>query len=238
VGAARAIVGVMAALSDLLLRYELTGDEDAFVAAQRGFEEAVVARGNGRLLLDYGYLMQCHGSYSTRRAITLYEQAIAADPGLDKPRYQLISAKAAVSEPHDAVAEYRARVAAEPGEVRWYRLLACAHLAVRAFASAVDVVNAGLALAPDDPRLVEFRGDARAGGGDVDGALADWRRALDLDSDTISALYSSALLLEREGRTREAANAWRSIIAWSEARCYTEDTEWPRRELARLGAHP
>jgi len=49
----------------------------------------------------------------------------------------------------------------------------------------------------------------RAATGDPDGALADWRRALELDSENISGAYSSAFLLEREGRLEEAAAAWR-----------------------------
>jgi hypothetical protein len=79
-----------------------------------------------------------------------------------------------------------------------------------------------------------MRGEAKAGLGDPGGALADWRRALELDPEDIAALYSSAFLLAREGRLDEAADAWCSIIEWNESRGFTLQTEWPKRELERL----
>ena len=88
--------------------------------------------------------------------------------------------------------------------------------------------------APEDAALLALRGEARAGLGDPDGALADWRRALELEPEDIGALYSSAFLFEREGRLAEAVEAWRSIVAWSESRGAALETEWPRRELERL----
>ena len=70
--------------------------------------------------------------------------------------------------------------------------------------------------------------------GDPDGALAEWRLALELDTNDIGPLYSSAFLLEREGRLESAAEAWRSIIDWTEARGLTLEAQWPKRELERL----
>jgi tetratricopeptide (TPR) repeat protein len=96
------------------------------------------------------------------------------------------------------------------------------------------VIEAGLALAPNDAQLVENRGDVRASTGDPDGALADWRRSRELDPEQLSSVYSSAFLLEREGRLEEALDAWRSIINWSEVRGYVLDTLWPKQELERL----
>jgi tetratricopeptide (TPR) repeat protein len=63
----------------------------------------------------------------------------------------------------------------------------------------------GLELASDDRYLISCRGEVKAGRGDPDGALADWRRALELDTEDISPLYSSAFVLELEGRLEEAA---------------------------------
>jgi tetratricopeptide (TPR) repeat protein len=118
--------------------------------------------------------------------------------------------------------------------VRAYRFLANAHLSAHAYRPALDTVEAGLAIAPDDAALVALRGEANAGLGNTKAALADWRCALELDPEDIGPLYSSAFLLEREGRPEEAAEAWRSIIGWNEARGYTLQTVWPRQELDRL----
>ena len=68
----------------------------------------------------------------------------------------------------------------------------------------------------------------------ADAALADWRRAIELDPEDISPLYSSAFLLERQNRLDEAIQAWSAIRDWAHDRGYTRDTEWPTRELDRL----
>jgi tetratricopeptide (TPR) repeat protein len=91
-------------------------------------------------------------------------------------------------------------------------------------------------LVADDAALIATRGEARAGLGDVEGALADWRRALELEPEDIGALYSSAFLFEREGRPEESAAAWQAIIDWNGARGLTLETVWPQQELERLHA--
>jgi Flp pilus assembly protein TadD len=118
--------------------------------------------------------------------------------------------------------------------VREYRFLASAYLAAHEYRGAATVVDAGLALAPDDRTLVECRGSVRAATGDPDGALADWRRAVELDQENIGPIYGSAFLLEREGRLEEAAQAWRAIVDWHQARGDELHAEWPRRELERV----
>ena len=84
--------------------------------------------------------------------------------------------------------------------------------------------------------LLDVRGDVRAATGDPDGALADWRRAVEVDPENLSPVYSSALLLERLGRLEEAVAAWQSIIAWCDSHQAPLTAEWPRQELARLRA--
>jgi tetratricopeptide (TPR) repeat protein len=129
---------------------------------------------------------------------------------------------------------YEQRLAGEPSGVREHCFLANAYLKAHAYQQAVEIVEAGLELAPDDAALAELRGEAKAGLGDVEGALGDWRRALALDSESIGALYNSAFLLEREGRLAEAIEAWRAIIEWNASRGFMMQTVWPRQELERL----
>jgi tetratricopeptide (TPR) repeat protein len=222
---------------ELLERYEALGEERDFLAAQPLYEEAVAEAPDARLLNDYGYLLACHGRRELARAVELYERAIELDPGYDKPHYQLISAQAGLQHSRRSVAFYERRLAASPGALREHRFLASAYLHAHAFDRALTVVEAGLELAPDDALLYETRGEAKAGLGNPEGALADWRHALELDSEhTIGPLYSSAFLLEREGRLEEAIEAWRAIIDWCEERGYTLQTVWPRHKLERLRA--
>jgi tetratricopeptide (TPR) repeat protein len=219
---------------ELLERYEALGEESDFVAAKPLYEQALTEAPDARLLNDYGYLLFAHARLELRRAVELYEQAIELDPGYDKPHYQLILARVSLLEPERPVAIYEQRLAVSPRELREYRFLAAAYLRSGAHERALETVEAGLELARDDAALLAMRGEAKAGLGDPEGALADWRRALELEPQDIGALYSSAFLLEREGRLEQAIEAWRSIIAWHESRGYTPQTVWPKRELERL----
>lgn len=218
----------------LLDRYEATGDENTFTEADAAYAAAGDEGRDARMLLDHGYLLECHARYALRRAVARYERALQLDPHLDKANYQLIHAKAALGDGDEAITRHRQALAATPDDVRQHRFLAYAYLASHDHRRAADILERALLLAPDDPLLTEFRGDARAGLDDTDGALTDWRRALDLDPDNLSPLYSTAFLLERLQRIDEAAITWREIHAWNEARGNTDDTKWATQELHRL----
>lgn len=219
---------------ELLERYEATGDEAAYLEALPLYEQAARDGADPDTLKDYGYLLECHARNQLRRAVQLYERAIELDPEQDKPRYQLISARAGLQESELPIAEYEKKVEAQPDQVRWLRLLASAYLHAHGYDRARRVVDRGLTLARDDAMLVGSRAECRAGAGDPEGALADWRLALELDHDQIGPLYMSAFLLERIGRRQEAIDTWQAIIDWSHARGYELDTIWPKQELERL----
>ena len=105
----------------------------------------------------YGYLLECHGRYALRQAVAQYERAIELDPDADKPHYQHIWAQAALRDTEPAIALYSQRLARSPTDVREHRFLANAYLAARHYQEAARVVDAGLALVPDDPMLLDVR---------------------------------------------------------------------------------
>lgn len=229
---------------ELLERYEALGADDDFLAAKPLFEAEIRHQEESEaglhgpeaavLLRHYGYLLECHGRITIRRAIQQYERSIGLDPGADKVRYQWIGAKASLGEPETAVGLHRERVAAAPGDVRELRLLSSAYLAAHDYDAAAGVIAAGLELAPGDAGLICDRGEVRAHEGDPDGALADWRRAHEIDPENFAPVYSSAFLLEREGRLAEAAEAWRHILDYATEQGWQLTAVWPRQELQRL----
>lgn len=219
---------------ELVERYEALGDEDDFLTAKRLFERDLTGQSGALDRRQYGYLLECHGRRTLRRAVDQYEQAMALDPDQDKVQYQWIHAKAALGEPEDAITRYRKRAADSPGDVRELRLLSSAYLQARDFSAASDVIATGLALAPGDPKLTYDRGEVKAARGDADGALADWRRAHELDPEDFGPVYMSAFLLEHEGKPTEAAEAWRHILDYAEAHGWELTAIWPRQMLQRL----
>jgi tetratricopeptide (TPR) repeat protein len=228
---------------ELLERYEALGEDDDFLAAKPLFEAEILRRErsdaglrgpDASLLRQYGYLLQCHGRITIRRAIEQYERAIELDPDADKVRYQWIGAKASLGEPETAVELHRKRVAAAPGDVRELRLLASAYLAAQDYEAAEGVIAAGLEIAPGDSALICDRGDIKAYRGDPDGALADWRRGHELEPENFGPIYSCAFLLEREGRLAEAVQAWREILDAATEQGWELTAMWPRQEIQRL----
>ena len=229
---------------ELLERYEALGEMDDFIEAKRLFEQDLGEvdfgeldlgeQADALLLRQYGYLLECHGRYAIRRAVELYERAIALDPDDDQVRFQWMNAKAALREEDHAVTLYKKRVADAPGDVRELRFLSIAYLMANDFEAAGKVVDAGIELAPDDAALMSNRGEVKAATGDPEGALAGWRRALELDPEDLSPVYSSAFLFEREGRLDEAAESWRYIVDYNAARGWDLTAVWPRQELQRL----
>jgi len=229
---------------ELLERYEALGDDDDFLAAKPLFqaeiqrqeetEAGLCGPDSGLLLRQYGYLLNCHGRMTIRRAIEQYQRSIDLGWDDDQVQYMWIGAKATLDEAGDAIIRYRERAAAAPGDVSALRFLAHAYLAAKEFEAAKAVIGAGLALAPDDVALIEDRGAVKEHGGDPDGALADWRRAHELDPEYFGPVYASAFLLEREGRLAEAAEAWRHIVDDATARGWELTAARPRQELQRV----
>ena len=128
---------------------------------------------------------------------------------------------------HDAVSRYRGR-----DDLISLRCLAQAYVADGRWPEA----EATIALAPEDPFMIEQRAELLSRTGREEEALATWKRALAADPDSIGGHYMRAFMLERLGRRTEAIGEWEAIIEWSRAHGADEDVEWPEQEIARLRA--
>jgi tetratricopeptide (TPR) repeat protein len=223
----------------LLDLYEAKGELAVYEGAVRLYEEALGADAeDSRSHCGYGYLLECRARRLLRQAVSHYERATELEPNWPKPRLQALYARAALLEPDHAVEQYRRHLRTAPGDLAGHRYLACALLVSRAWDEAMRVADAGLTLGPQDPMLIELKGDALAGAGSPGEALQHWERAYRLDPENLSPCFSRAFLLEREGRLQEAVDTWQAIVEWHEARDDALGAEWPRRELERLASRP
>ena len=222
---------------ELLLRYECEGGEELYAEAKPKFEEALAASpGDARLLNSYGYLLECHGRRMIRAAAGCYQQAIDADPGWAKPRFQQIGALSTLHDASEVIPRYEARLAQSPNDAIAYQLLALAYRYDHDYPAAARVIATGLERFPSEPGLIEQQGSLYEATGRPDDALAWWRRAARAAPDDygISMHYSAAFLLERLGRPAEAAGEWRFIIGWCEEHDAVIEAQWPREMLQRI----
>jgi Flp pilus assembly protein TadD len=226
-------------LDELLLRYECEGGEDLYAEAKPKFEAALeTSPGDARLLKAYGYLLECHGRRMIREAAGYYSQAIDADPGWAKPRFQQIGALAALHDSYELIPRYEAWLAEHPDDATAYQLLARLYLDDHDHDRAAQVVATGMERFPGDPGLIEQQGDLCQAAGRPEDALAWWHRAAQAAPDDygISMHYSAAFLLERLGRLAGAADEWRFIVNWCEEHDAAIEAQWPREMLQRIEA--
>src|SRR5260370_5244320 len=102
----------------LLERYEATGDEAVYLKALPLYERAARNGADPETLKDYGYLLECRARNLLRRAVEQYERAIELYPKFDKPRYQLISARAGLQVPRLPSHQYESKSQSEPSHNR------------------------------------------------------------------------------------------------------------------------
>ena len=223
---------------ELIALLEERQDDETFRAAKAALEDELRAGEDGRLLLAYGYVHEARAHGLLREAIRCYARSLELDAACEKTRHQLIAAHTALRETQEVIDLFKRRLEEAPGDIVEYRSLAHAYVAAGETEAAAAVIAAGLELAPDDAFLLDQRATVLAARGLVDEALEVWQRAVDVDAEYVDARYSRAFLLERVGRVAEAAAEWEQILAWLAERGYTTQTEWPRRELARLRGRP
>src|SRR5262249_3900103 len=113
-------------------------------------------------LLEQGYELERRANHDLRRAVELYERALALDPEHDKVHYQRLAAMASLRDVADLIPGYEREAGAAPQDIRRWRRLALACLMAHEHVKAAYAIGAGLAVAPEDAPLVASRGELKA----------------------------------------------------------------------------
>jgi tetratricopeptide (TPR) repeat protein len=90
--------------------------------------------------------------------------------------------------------------------------LGYALLRVKRVDEAIENFRAAVAMAPDRANPHDSLGDGLAAKGDLDAALASYRRALEIDPAFSSAWYGTAEIAEKKGQKADARRAWSKFL--------------------------
>lgn len=134
------------------------------------------------------------------------------------------------------IARAAAALAAEPRSVERVIALATAQSGARQMREAVETLTRGLAFAPDDARLLRWRGHRYLSIRDLDRAAADLERGVRLDSTMYGILYHLGIVRFARGDFAGAA----ALFARAQPRApdageLAGSTDWLWMSLARAG---
>lgn len=135
-----------------------------------------------------------------------------------------------------AVARAERALAAEPGNPARYIAVAVAQSGVRQFREAIATLTKGLAVAPNDPMLLRWRGHRYLSVREFDRSMADLTRGYGLDSLNYGILYHLGVLRFARGDFNAAADAFRRAQPLApEAGELAGSTDWLWMSLSRAG---
>jgi cytochrome c-type biogenesis protein CcmH len=137
------------------------------------------------------------------------------------------------------VAQVEAHLEQNPNDARGWQVLAPVLMRIGRYDDAVRAVTSLIATGGETAERRADLGEAMAaaaGGVVTADAKAAFERAAALDPTEVKARYFLALAAEQDGRTEEAATAWRAMLAGAPA-----DAPWRKlveAALSRVGAAP
>jgi tetratricopeptide (TPR) repeat protein len=134
------------------------------------------------------------------------------------------------------IARAERALAAEPRNVQRYVALGVAQAGARQFREAIETFTRGLAVAPDDPTLLRWRGHRYLSVRELDRAQADLERGLRLDSTMYGILYHLGIVRYARGDFAGAA----ALFARAQPRApdageLAGSTDWLWMSLMRAG---
>jgi tetratricopeptide (TPR) repeat protein len=146
-------------------------------------------------------------------AIVQWKQALELNPGEASIHLNLGVAFARAGKPNEAITEYRKALEIKPNDAEVYYHLGMVLSDTGRFGEAVAHFEKGLELRPKDSKdadlatVYDFLGRARAGRGDMAGAVKDFETATRLNPGFGPHLYDYALALTQLNRFDEAQQA-------------------------------
>jgi Flp pilus assembly protein TadD len=135
-----------------------------------------------------------------------------------------------------AVARAMRALEADPRNVDLIIALGLAQSGVRQYREAIETFTRGMTIAPDNPLLYRWRGHRYLSVRELDRALADLTRALDLDANLYGGLYHLGIVRYLRGEFNLAADLFRRAQPHPpDAGELAGSTDWLWMSLSRGG---
>jgi tetratricopeptide (TPR) repeat protein len=166
----------------------------------------------------------------TSEAIPHYRLAISLAPQMALPHCSLGNALVATGDPYGAIAEFQAALERSPNNrlrAQCLNNLAVAQLVLQRADLAEQSFTAALQIVPSDQHSLTGRGAARFQLGQLDGALGDLRRALEIAPDPLAYYWLGKTLVAKNQRED-------AIAAFKLALAMAPDQRASRMELEKL----
>lgn len=226
-------VGYKSYAQRLLAVYEASGRSEDFLAAEQEF-----ARMGKNLTADdlrswgvlYHYMMKHCAALALRK---LEEAMAAAEPG-DRVGYSAAQQRTALlcdlGRGAEAAQHYDRELQQDRNDVHRWLLCAAAHYFAGNHGRSLEVAEEGTARFPDNAALHIYAGDACRELKRYEEAFAHWKKAWELDTTYLDAVYSMGFCYEELGRYEEAAALWSELAAELTARGLPVEAEFPARQ--------
>lgn len=222
----------------LLAVYEDTRDPRDFAAANAEYFR-LLSSGNYTMndLRCYGILYQYHAAYCRRRALELYDQALAmgreTDPEMHlRTGMQRAAFLCQTGEGERALAE--ARSAMEDPELHDHILLLAVLMDLHKADEGLAAYEKAAALYPDSAHIRYFGGEFYLMKQQHESAIACWDKTLALDPNFMDARHSLAECFEELGRKEDALVCWREMFDWLTDHGMPVETGYISRRMEKL----
>lgn len=215
----------------LLAVYEASGRIEDFIAAEQEFSRMSVSELTADDLRSWGVLHHYMMKHSAIQAQQKLEQAMQ-HPDVTEQVYssaaqQKIALLCDQGKGQEEAARYDKELESNPHDPKMWLLCAAAHEFAGESERALDVVLQGIRRFPDKASLFVHTGDICRSLKRFDEAFAYWRKALELDSSYLDAVYSMGFCYEELEQYHEAYKVWSELVRELDRRGLVIEREYP-----------
>lgn len=215
----------------LLAVYEASGKSEDFLAAEQEFARMPVDQLTADDLRAWGVLYHYMMKHSANLAQRKLEQAML-HPEVTEQIYSSAAQQKIVllcdqGKGGEEAARYKQALDENPSDYRLWLLSTAAYEFAGEYDHAMEVAVKGIERFPDKASLYIHAGDICRSMKRYDEAFSYWRKALDLDSTYLDAVYSMGFCYEELGEYPEAYRVWTGLTQELDRRGLIIEREYP-----------